>query len=1000
MVIYLATVNPSVSLRTGADPVSQGTPISKAQFMETMQRPVYQSVFDAEGYNRFVAEQQAKLQSNVEKQRQAREAQLKGEQAAREKKVQSRERRFAFFETDKFLAGRTQAVRGRVEQGRGQRLVEKANADVQQYVQRETQRVQAETEAAKGRFTKQVLVGYQSVAPEDPSLARFSSAQRLQLQADAAKYAASSQKEVAMLEAQTYSGVLKPGVTIEDVKASVAKAKQWSELSPIEKVVARGNVVSVIAQDAQKAAEINAKINQTIATYGLSPSISLSGQIDLDNLRSSRNLSTTTINEAKAKLEPLLEQQQKIDAKVQKVLDANKVPRSEITPIEFPVPEVKIAPPKEDWLGTYAFNLQEEQERLAREVSKKTLQYQATSFVQGAVGGVVGTGLLAQDVLFGGGQKTIKGIQTIVEDPAKFGRSIVSEATTEPARFGGELFGSYGVTKGGSIIAKTGTKALKATTFIGKTKVASTAIVEPKTLAGTEIFPTARPYVAGSAKTLLKEFKGGQYVSTLGQEGGYHATTGGLARKLVIGAGTSETPGLYIAPSVSKYFLRLVEKVKGYSLFPKNIFPKSPKIAYFETEVSRLPSAVRPAFGSGMKGLKAGNKFFGSFDQAGTAAKLVAKIYKTKQFKDIVSPKGKPGTAYISPAFEAGIKAEKEAIIQTGNLYKRAGLGTGWQKLTGFKEFTIINGEKVPILRYAYAGQASAKDLIGKTISGASELRSTTTKPIITPSRSGAVVSSSLGLGKTYSSSAPIKTSSSSLISSGSSSFTKISSGSPSVFLRVSGTTSIPSYLPPNISSYKKYYVPSSYTSSTPSKIAPPKYPTIKYPSYRTPPSKPPTYPPYRMPPSKPPTYPQYKFPPYNPPTYPPSRPPANPQRRSRNLLSRKPILKALKGFDVYVRKAGKAFLIGRNLPINKALSRGAGFTSRDISRSFAVKPSGYILDKDLPAPTYNLEKMFRKPMPGRQVSQEGYIFTEKTKYAIDELLEKETLKEKRKAKK
>lgn len=152
----------------------------------TIQRPIYETRFDVEAYNRFVAERQKQLEENIARQKQKREQELARQEEARAKASALREKKFATFETNKFLAERGKAARGRTEKGRSKNLVDVANQDIVSFANQETERAKRESEEAKSRFTTKKIIGYETVrvgAEQKPS--PISSGQAAQ---DQAKY--------------------------------------------------------------------------------------------------------------------------------------------------------------------------------------------------------------------------------------------------------------------------------------------------------------------------------------------------------------------------------------------------------------------------------------------------------------------------------------------------------------------------------------------------------------------------------------------------------------------------------------------------------------------------------------------------------------------------------------------------------------------------------------------------------------------------------------------
>ncbi len=217
-------------------------------------------------------------------------------------------------------------------------------------------------------------------------------------------------------------------------------------------------------------------------------------------------------------------------------------------------------------------------------------------------------------------------------------------------------------------------KIISKAKFIGKEKVPIEKITYPEVQkqieAGKVAFPTAKePPSETRSLALQKEFRKGPF-----GEGGFHASPEALKGKKVLGPKEAKAkgleamekePGLYIAPKASTYFLK-VTKEEMPSEIKFSLLPKQPTIQHFKVPVERLPSSARS--------IKEGAKF-------------------------LKSPEAK-GKAFISPAFET-YKPEKEAVIGVGTEYKKVPGLTTYEKITGgFKEYTIVRGEKIPIKRY------------------------------------------------------------------------------------------------------------------------------------------------------------------------------------------------------------------------------------------------------------------------------------------------------------
>lgn len=1005
--------NPSVSLSGGIPKTSKAR---LAEGVLLTQQPVYEDRFNAAAYNAFVAEQQALLERNLLAQREARGQQLKGEQAAREKKALAREKKFGFFETNPFLAGRTRTARQRVEVGRSGRLTERANADVQEYARRESERVRQEVEGAKPRFTERVLVGYQSVPVVYEGGQRVSGPEKIQLALK--KVAETKTKEAVSFKEATPllpfgSGAVAPGYEVKNGKVVPVKEKEqvdsarfaneWNKKTDIERTIALGNVYSAIAQG-------------------------------------------------------------KKGKELEKVLIVNKVPVGQNIKlpglIGTPVlsTEEQIAK-DEGELARYAFRLKGAEIALDESglKEKQPLVYQATSFGQGAIGGVVGTGLLAQDVAFGGGKKTVAGVKQIIADPGKFGSTIVEEATLNPARFGGELVGSYvssaGIGKAGKIVSKGvgriayTTKGVIAGEKFGTAFQASkgagigtirTDIVSKVT--GRKTIKLGDITTKDIADDLLTKGQA-QYLEFPASEKALfqRATTGeqatfikqtfkdlGIKQSDVIGFTAESGKATGIIEAITKKGVVKFGKVgsEPYGKFVASRTATGPLIGVADelpTKLSLFPKlAMKPSVTitvaeagtlSTQGGIKASIKRLG-FDVAklsddaqryfDRALKSGARPPKLKELRNIFGKKavakgetvgdiGIKGRIVSSPSRTAGLTIEEELILPFAS--KTKVLGTLKQRL--FSPAVVeVKGARLKLnIKQATPeiGKSSAQELnklakaSGKTASRVSEPVSVQYSSVLDK----ALISQISKASKPSVSKTKVSFASK---PSGISTPTKISISNPISITKPSTITlsqpSQPSKPSQTIAGITYNQTP-SYPRTT-STITTPKITRIT--TTTTP---------------RPTTKPQLgistKTRPITTITTIPGTKKIIPSFFTKTtqspIMQRKRLLTAVKGFDVFARKKGKAFLVGKNLPINKALSTGAGFTSRDISRSFAIKPSGYTLDKDLTRPV-NLFGMFRAPKPGRKVAREGYIFTEKTKYAIDTLLEKKTLQEKRKQKK
>jgi len=193
----------------------------------------------------------------------------------------------------------------------------------------------------------------------------------------------------------------------------------------------------------------------------------------------------------------------------------------------------------------------------------------------------------------------------------------------------------------------------------GKEFISAKKITEPQILSGNEIFPSSYK----SPSQLVKEFYTSPYRLEEGA-GGYHATaTPPILRAGVfpVGIGRSESPGLFVAPSLSPHFLRLTTGEEGGARLITGV--EKPEIFYIiPKDVQRFSSDIKNM------GKKAMNQF-------------------------LLSPSSSKTSLYISPSFELGIKIEKEAIVPPQAM----------AQLVLDKKFTRVFGANVPIKEFKLA---------------------------------------------------------------------------------------------------------------------------------------------------------------------------------------------------------------------------------------------------------------------------------------------------------
>ena len=243
---------------------------------------------------------------------------------------------------------------------------------------------------------------------------------------------------------------------------------------------------------------------------------------------------------------------------------------------------------------------------------------------------------------------------------------IAKQAKENPAQFVSDIVVTAGIFKGMGKISSKATETIK---FTGKRFVSPESIIEPQVLSGAERFPLAPR--GTTAKQLINEFKTSPYrlPGTELKTGGWHATPQEFAKNTLTQAGTSEGKGLYIAPSTSPHFWKIGS---NYKLFGWDAPPESPTGIWLETSgIKRSPPNTR-------FNIEAQNRF------------LMGKAPK--------------GTAFISSAFEKGIKPEKEAIIPPETPIRRV----------SNKFYTVFKGKKVALMEYTARQPKPIKSTIFK----------------------------------------------------------------------------------------------------------------------------------------------------------------------------------------------------------------------------------------------------------------------------------------------
>lgn len=257
--------------------------------------------------------------------------------------------------------------------------------------------------------------------------------------------------------------------------------------------------------------------------------------------------------------------------------------------------------------------------------------------------------------------------KTLIKEPKKlpgmiavggiaFVGGTAKQAEKDPAQFISDIVVTTGLIKGMGKVKGTVTDTVK---FSGKTFVPPESIIEPQVLSGAKRFPLALRGTTGAQ--LVREFKNSRYrlPGTEEKIGGWHATPEEFAKATKTAPGTSESPGLYIAPSTSPHFWKID---KQFKLFGIDAPPESPAGLWISLkDITRAPAGIRKNMGS---------------------------------FNKFLNWKAEKGKAYISSAFERGVKPEKEAIIPPETPLERAS--------NDF--YTEFKGKKVPLMEYSVTG--------------------------------------------------------------------------------------------------------------------------------------------------------------------------------------------------------------------------------------------------------------------------------------------------------
>lgn len=282
---------------------------------------------------------------------------------------------------------------------------------------------------------------------------------------------------------------------------------------------------------------------------------------------------------------------------------------------------------------------------------------------EGIKGGATSLALGAGSAVYGIGSsiihpvQTAKGIGSAILNPSQTAKTGIESLRTgfkqNPSFVLGEFAGYYGVGKGLSLAQKGVLKGTDIYRTRGLVELEATDVIAPEFYAG-QTYPKIKP--GQTAGSLLGEFKpAGQYGVT--KLTGFTSAPKPLAGE-VVGAGSSELPGLYQAPKISPKFLRVGgEETKVFSL---NIFGDTlrPSVFKVKPQEFKLVPGVKPSQ----------RDLFG--------------LGKAKQF---YSSRAEQGKSYVP-----FVKTEKEAVIPAGTEFN----------LVDKRFFFRFEGRRIPIFEY------------------------------------------------------------------------------------------------------------------------------------------------------------------------------------------------------------------------------------------------------------------------------------------------------------
>jgi len=228
---------------------------------------------------------------------------------------------------------------------------------------------------------------------------------------------------------------------------------------------------------------------------------------------------------------------------------------------------------------------------------------------------------------------------------------IAEQAEKEPAQLVADVAVMGGIFHG---VRGAGGKISETIKFRGKEYVPPEMIIDPQALRGVKYPEMPR---GSTPADMITEFKKGEFrlPGTEEKLGGWHATPSEWAKETVTQAGTSELPGTYIAPATVPHYWKIN---RGYKLFGWDAPPETPTGIWMGiADVRRSPVSTRMSLAA------------------------QARFLTESAPKDV---------AYVSAAFEKGIKMEKEAIIPPEAKATRV----------RFEQYTKWEGKKVPLMEY------------------------------------------------------------------------------------------------------------------------------------------------------------------------------------------------------------------------------------------------------------------------------------------------------------